>query len=353
MGARPRDQSLGPDLWCACVRAAHALAERARARRQRRVDGGSHLPSRHGRIQRLEARRGRALRNTRTRFRDSRRADQSGGRMPRLPADAHRSGLPAGNRFAAGRDDPRCRGNGYPARRGRRPGRGSHPPRSLLGVHASAFPQSGAHPHGRHSRAAQSDAAQTAARLMLLCEAPRPTKAHARILLLALAGWTFDFYDLILYTFLVRPISHDLGLNDMDHALALGISFGATAVGGIASGFAADRFGRRTVVMWTILLYSAGSLASGLAVNKAMLLVARAVPGVGAGGEWAAGHALVAETFPAAHRGRAGAILQTGAPIGVGLATLVGTFVVPHTSWRAILIASSATALIAFAARRG
>jgi MFS family permease len=188
---------------------------------------------------------------------------------------------------------------------------------------------------------------------MLLCEAPRPTATHARILLLALAGWTFDFYDLILYTFLVRPISHDLGLTDMDHALALGISFGATAVGGIASGFAADRFGRRTVVTWTILLYSAGSLASGLAVNKAMLLLARAVTGVGVGGEWAAGHALVAETFPPAHRGRAGAILQTGAPIGVGLATLVGTFVVPHASWRAILVASSATALIAFAARRG
>jgi MFS family permease len=188
---------------------------------------------------------------------------------------------------------------------------------------------------------------------MLLCEAPRPTATPVRILLLALAGWTFDFYDLILYTFLVRPITHDLGFTDMDHALALGISFGATAVGGIARGFAADRFGRRTVITWTILLYSAGSLASGLATNKAMLLIARAITGIGVGGEWAAGHALVAETFPASHRGRAGAILQAGAPIGVGLATLVGTFLVPRVGWRAVLIASSATALIAFAARRG
>ena len=187
---------------------------------------------------------------------------------------------------------------------------------------------------------------------MLLCESPRPTATHARILILALAGWTFDFYDLILYTFLVRPITHDLGLGDMDHALALGISFAATALGGIASGFAADRYGRRTVVSWTILLYSVGSLASGLATGKTMLLLARAVTGIGVGGEWAAGHALVAETFPPAHRGRAGAILQTGAPIGVGLATLVGTFIVPRVGWRAVLIASSATAIIAFVARK-
>jgi MFS family permease len=80
--------------------------------------------------------------------------------------------------------------------------------------------------------------------------------------------------------------------------------------------------------------------------------MARAITGIGVGGEWAAGHALVAETFPPHARGRAGAILQMGAPIGVGVATLVGTFVVPRIGWRAALIASSATAVLAFVARR-
>ena len=73
---------------------------------------------------------------------------------------------------------------------------------------------------------------------------------------------------------------------------------------------------------------------------------------MGVGGEWAAGHALVAETFPPQKRGRAGALLQTGAPIGVGLAALVGTFLVPVVGWRAVLIGSSATAVLAFIARR-
>jgi len=186
----------------------------------------------------------------------------------------------------------------------------------------------------------------------VLADSPRLTPIHHRILALAFLGWMFDFYDLILYTFLVRPISAQLGLSHMDHAHALGISFAATAVGGIASGFLADRFGRRTLVSWTILLYSAGSLLSGLATGKTMLLCARAVTGLGVGGEWAAGHALVAETFPPAVRGRAGALLQTGAPIGVGLATLVGTLLAPRIGWRACFIGSSATAVLAFVARR-
>jgi len=187
---------------------------------------------------------------------------------------------------------------------------------------------------------------------MLLHESPRITPIHRRILGLAFLGWMFDFYDLILYTFLTRPITEDLGLTRMDHAHALSLSFAATAIGGIASGLLADRFGRRTLVSWTILLYSAGSLLSGLAPSLAWLLAARVITGIGVGGEWAAGHALVAETFPPAHRGRAGALLQTGAPVGVAVATLVGTVIAPIVGWRACLIGSSATALLAFVARR-
>ena len=161
---------------------------------------------------------------------------------------------------------------------------------------------------------------------MLLSESPRLQPAHYRILALAFLGWMFDFYDLILYTFLTRFISADLGLTKLDHARALGISFTATAVGGIACGFLADRYGRRTVVSWTILLYSAGSLLSGLSTGRQMLFLAR---------------------------GLTGTILQTGAPVGVGLAALVGTLLAPRIGWRACLIYSSATALLAFVARRG
>src|SRR5262245_27216857 len=137
---------------------------------------------------------------------------------------------------------------------------------------------------------------------VLLSESPRIEPVHRRILALAFLGWMFDFYDLILYTFLTRPISDELHLSRWDHSLALGLSFFATAVGGVGGGLLADRFGRRRMISWTILLYSAGSLFSGLATSRDTLFLARFITGVGGGGEGAAGHSLVPATLPPSTR---------------------------------------------------
>src|SRR5436309_9071114 len=180
---------------------------------------------------------------------------------------------------------------------------------------------------------------------MLLSEHDRPTALHYRILALTWAGWLFDFYDLILYTFLLAPISRELGLGREAHAVLLGASLGATALGGALFGYLADRHGRRAVLQWSILTYSAGTVLCGLAPGIATLLAARLVTGLGVGGEAAIGHALLGESVPARLRGRFGALLQTGAPVAVGLAALVGSFVAPAIGWRATFIFSGLPAL--------
>ena len=187
---------------------------------------------------------------------------------------------------------------------------------------------------------------------MLLSDNVRPTAVHWRILGLTWAGWLFDFYDLILYTFLLVPISAELGLARETHAVLLGASLGATAAGGALFGYLADRHGRRTVLQWSILTYSAGTMLCGLASGVGTLLAARVVTGLGVGGEWAIGHALVGESVPARLRGRFGALLQTGAPVGVGLAAIVGSFVAPVIGWRATFILSGCPALLVTAIRR-
>src|SRR5206468_424323 len=106
---------------------------------------------------------------------------------------------------------------------------------------------------------------------MLLNEHERPTALHYRILALTWAGWPFDFYDLILYTFLLDPISRELGLARAAHAVLLGASLGATALGGALFGYLADRHGRRAVLQWSILTYSAGTVLCGLAPGIATL----------------------------------------------------------------------------------
>jgi MFS family permease len=76
------------------------------------------------------------------------------------------------------------------------------------------------------------------------------------------------------------------------------------------------------------------------------------ITGLGVGGEWAVGHALLAESSPSRMRGRAAAMLQSGEPIGVALAAVVGFMLAPVIGWRAVLLASSATVLLAYVARR-
>ena len=194
----------------------------------------------------------------------------------------------------------------------------------------------------------------------LLNESATPTRRHYSILALAWAGWLFDFYDLILFTFLLVPLSRDLGLSPTEQSLLLGATLGATAIGGVVFGWLADRIGRKPVLSLTIVTYSVGTLLCGLAPSLAAFLVFRVLTGLGVGGEWATGQTLIGETFPAKLRARFAAIMQTGAPIGVGLAAVVGGFVEPFLAerfgpslgWRLCFLASAAPALLVVAIRR-
>ena len=182
--------------------------------------------------------------------------------------------------------------------------------------------------------------------LLRLNQADRPGREHYAILGLSWAGWLFDFYDLILYSFLLVPVAREFGLTREQSSLVLGVSLGCTAVGGIIFGRLADRFGRKAVLQWTILSYSAGVFLSGLAMGLWTLLAARIITAVGVGGEWATGQTIVSETFPAKQRGHYGALMQTGAPLGVGLAALMGSFFAPAFGWRTTFMASALPALL-------
>jgi len=169
---------------------------------------------------------------------------------------------------------------------------------------------------------------------------------------MAWAGWVFDFYDLILYSFLLIPIGAELRFTRLELSWIFGASLAATAVGGMLFGFLSDRWGRKPVLQATILLFSAGTFASGLAPNFGWLMVFRVLTGLGVGGEWGTGQTYVAETFPPKVRARYGAFVQTGAPIGVALASLVGGFLAPAIGWRWCFFLSGIPALLVVGIRK-
>src|SRR4051812_50050115 len=102
----------------------------------------------------------------------------------------------------------------------------------------------------------------------LLSESPTVLPIHRKILAFSFIGWIFDFYDLLLLSFLISPsvtsIVKDLALTPNEVAVLLGTPLAFTAVGGFIGGALADRFGPKPLLMATIFVYSIRTLAAGV-----------------------------------------------------------------------------------------
>jgi len=190
--------------------------------------------------------------------------------------------------------------------------------------------------------------------MALLSESPTVLPIHRKILAFSFIGWIFDFYDLLLLSFLVSSTSivKDLALTPSEVATLLGTALAFTAVGGFLGGAMADRFGRKPLLMITILVYSVGTLVSGMALGFWTLLAARAATGIGVGGEWAVAHALVGETVPPQVRGRYGSYLQSGSAFARFFASMVGNLLAPSIGWRFAFMLSALPALLVVGIRR-
>ncbi len=172
-----------------------------------------------------------------------------------------------------------------------------------------------------------------------------PTIGRGRILALAWGAWASGFASLMLMSFLLGRVQAEFGLSERALAGLTGLGVGMTGVGGFLFGWIADRKGRRLSLGLAVVLFSAGNLLCAAAPSGLVLALGRALAGLGIGGTWGGGQALVGETFPPALRGRYGAIAQSGAPIGLGLATILGSFIAPIIGWRASFVIAAFPAI--------
>ena len=187
---------------------------------------------------------------------------------------------------------------------------------------------------------------------MLMNEQAKLNRNHYMIFGLSWAGWVFDFYDLVLFTFLIAPIHRSLHLSPDMLSLCLGVSLFATGLGGIIFGAFGDKYGRKKVLQWTIIIYSIGTFLCAFTWSFYSLVLFRFLTGLGVGGEWATGQIYINETFPDKLRAKYGAFMQSGAPVGVILASIVGGVITPIIGWRYTFPISIIPAIMVILIRR-
>jgi len=145
-----------------------------------------------------------------------------------------------------------------------------------------------------------------------------------------------DAFDVMLFALVLPAIIADLHLTKANAGLLGSVTLVAAAAGGISFGWVADRFGRTRAMMISVALYSVFTAACGFAQTLPAFLLFRILLGFGMGGEWTSGAALVSESWPSEHRGKALGLMQSGWAIGYALAALVAGVVQPRFGWRAV-----------------
>src|SRR5437762_6781410 len=159
-------------------------------------------------------------------------------------------------------------------------------------------------------------------------------------------GWALDAFDFFLLPFVIVPMAHDFGTSIADLSYAITLTLAMRPVGAFIFGLLGDRFGRRIPLMIDIIFYSLMELLTAFSPNFSVLLIFRALYGIGMGGEWGLGASLAMEALPTEARGLFSGILQQGYAFGYLLAAVAYWVVFPFFGWRGLFVAGAVPAVL-------
>src|SRR6201994_146536 len=173
-----------------------------------------------------------------------------------------------------------------------------------------------------------------------------PSKDQWLAWIAAWLGWTLDSFAFTVFLLLMVPISKDFGVPLTEVAVVFTLTLWMRLVGATASGWLADRIGRKKPLMISIAWFSVCNLLAGLAPSFWLLLVFRTALGIGMGAEWPAGAALAMETWPQRSRGFMGSVLQGSWGLGALLSSAAYALLYDSIGWRGLLLIGVLPALV-------
>jgi MFS family permease len=195
---------------------------------------------------------------------------------------------------------------------------------------------------------------------------------HWFVLTVAALGWLFDTMDQQLFNLARVPAMRELLAESPTQpatkedvakysGIATSIFLMGWATGGLAFGILGDRIGRAKTMLWTILIYSLCTGLSALSTGFQDFALYRFLTGLGVGGEFAVGVALVAEVMPDTARPHALGLLQALSAVGNVTAAVISMVLgllaeanalSGQSSWRIMFVIGTVPALLALVIRR-
>src|SRR3954464_3169410 len=188
---------------------------------------------------------------------------------------------------------------------------------------------------------------------MLRAQAKGLNRDQRNAFVAAWLGWAMDAFDYFLLVFVITDVADTFGTTKTHVAVATTLTLAARPVGAAIFGYAADKKGRRPVLLVCVLFYSTVGFLTAFSTSLTMLLVLRCLYGIGMGGEWGLGASLAMEKIPPAKRGFYSGVLQQGYSLGYLLASLASLVVLSWLglSWRWLFALSIIPALISLLIR--
>jgi MFS family permease len=172
----------------------------------------------------------------------------------------------------------------------------------------------------------------------------------------SIGGWILDAMDVQILSFAVPTIVAVFAITNADVGRIGTVTLFTSAFGGWIAGAFADRIGRVRTLQITILWFAFFTFLCGFAQTYDQLFIARALMGLGFGGEWACAAVLVGEVIRPESRGKAVGAMQSGWAVGwaiaLGLYLLFFSIMPAETAWRALFWVGLTPALLVFFIRR-
>ncbi|MFD2211350.1 MFS transporter [Virgibacillus halophilus] len=177
-------------------------------------------------------------------------------------------------------------------------------------------------------------------------------KYRNKTVVASVTGLTLEGMDIMFISFAMSLIVADFHINLTTGGLISSITNIGMLVGGMIFGVLADRFGRVKVFTYTIFLFAIGTALTGFASSIEQVYVFRFIAGLGAGGEYGIGMALVAEAWPKNKQGRASSYVSVGAQFGVIIAAVLSAVLIPLFGWRGLFFVGLLPVIFAYFVRR-